>query len=85
MGNEHDQTCGASMDGVTGLVECALDNSSLINQGHPIGHEDGGSSNGAVNCICIRNESYLSIPEIFEAAFERFRSPIHDTFSDFHV
>ena len=33
-----------------------------------------------VNCICIRNESYLGINDIFQTAVGRFESPIHNSF-----
>ena len=59
---------------VVGIV-CIPDNLGQLDQPHA----------GASNCVCLYNESYMTISQIFDSALGRFNSPVHDTFSDFIV
>ena len=72
--------------GEEGVVEivCAPDNVAMLKEDIEVA-DNVLSTPGATNCICIANESYLSVEQIFTAALGRFCSPIHDTFSDFMV
>ena len=69
--------------GVVNVV-CVPDNVGLLGA-EPNGATDGLPTPGAINCICVENESYLSIAQIFESALGRFSSPVHGTFYDFMV